>query len=117
MSLTSRTALIFSICQSMGLALPVALHGQGFVEHGPVIYEESFGTTMGEASSPPAKTSDDCMFWLGQGEGLYSHLACYVKVGQEYKLWHRHPKWQSKMIGLRVRRSSATLFNYVKQLT
>ena len=39
---------------------------------------------------------DDCFYWFGQ-DGLFSSLNCYVRVGNAYGLWDRHPKWDGQM--------------------
>ena len=64
----------------------------------PAKFMTSYGTSKADfrKGSVGQSSVDDCFYWFGQ-DGLFSSLNCYVRVGNAYGLWDRHPKWDGQM--------------------
>ena len=97
----STTALLLAMAVQRGLEVPELLlepRGGGVASDYPATFATSYGTSMTELrrGSVGQSNADDCFFWFGQ-DGLFSSLSCFAMVGDAYRLWNRHPKWDNRM--------------------
>ncbi len=58
----------------------------------PIQSVSTYGTSRSDFRGIGQSSPDDCLYWFGQ-DGLFASLRCFVKVGNSYKLWNRHPVW------------------------
>ena len=64
----------------------------------PTTFSASYGTSAAEfrRGGVGQSNADDCFYWFGQ-DGLFSSMSCFARVGDAYRLWNRHPKWDNRM--------------------
>ena len=94
----STTALLLAMAVRRGMEVPALLLEPKEKEYYPATFATSYGTSKAEfrKGSLGQSNVDDCFYWFGQ-DGLFSSLNCYVRVGDAYKLWNRHPMWDGQM--------------------
>ena len=94
----STTALLLAMAVQRGMEVPALLLEPKEKEYYPATFATSYGTSKADFQRGNVGQSnvDDCFYWFGQ-DGLFSTLNCYVRVGNAYKLWDRHPKWDGQM--------------------
>ena len=93
----SATALLLAMAVQRGMEVPALLLEPKAKDY-PATFVTSYGTSKAEfrKGSVGQSNVDDCFYWFGQ-DGLFSTLNCYVRVGDAYNLWNRHPKWNGEM--------------------